>query len=68
MIRILTKNYHSHLIKRRGIKSIEDESSWGITNAGAILRANEPCQFLKVRLPEFLIQMSLPAIFYPYIH
>jgi hypothetical protein len=68
MVRILSQDNHPHLVKRRSIESVEDKPSRGVTNAGAILRANEPCQFLKVWLLKFFIKTSLPALFNPYIH
>ena len=68
MIRVLPQDNHPHLIKRSSIKGIEYQFSRRVTNAGAILRANELCQFLKVWLLKFFIKTSLPALFNPYIH
>ena len=68
MIRVLSDDYHLHLVKRTQVEGIEDEFTGRITRGAQVFRAHELCEVDEILLFEFLAEMVLPRLFNVYVH
>ena len=68
MIRVLTNNYHLHIVERAQVKGLENAFTRGVARTCSIFRTHKLYQLLEVGLLKLRRELCLPALFYLYVH